>query len=224
MVKASGVQRKSDGVVVPVIAVRTIGVACPLPADCLRTDAQTTIAKWHVEMAQLQLNRITRLLTPDVPADLLDTARTFALLNLALADAQVSVFEAKYTYHFVRPVTAIRAGDADGVDDTVGDPGWTPLLPTPPHPEYPSAHAVIQAAGAEVIKKAFGRHTGFDTTSATVPGLTRHFENIDAFVSDGQAARIYGGMHFRTAVERGRTQGRKVGRLVLERALLPIED
>jgi hypothetical protein len=203
--------------------VRALGVACPDPADCARTPERTMIALWHTEMAQPQLNRIARILSTAEPADLLDTARTFALLGMAIFDAQVSVFEAKYVYRFVRPVTAIRAGDADGVYGTVGDPAWTPLIVTPAHPEYPSAHAVLQSAGAEVIKKAFGNHAGFDTTAATVPGLTRHFEDVDAFVADGQAGRIYGGMHFRTAVEEGRKQGRKVGKLVLETALLPLE-
>ena len=203
--------------------VRTIGVACSDPANCARTAEQTTIARWHTEQAQPQLNRIARVLSLEASADLLDTARTFALLGMAIADGQISVFEAKYVYHFVRPVTAIRAGDADGVEGTAGDPNWTPLFPTPAHPEYPSAHAVIQAAGAEVIKRAFGNHAGFDTTAATVPGVTRHFEDVDAFVADGQEARIYGGMHFRTAVVVGRKQGRKVGKLVLETALLSLQ-
>jgi hypothetical protein len=202
---------------------RTMGVACPFPDNCERTAEQTLIAQWHTEQAQLQLSRVARILTLTVPANLLETARTFALLGMALADAGVSVFEAKYVYRYVRPVTAIRAGDADGVDETVGDPEWTPLLPTPPHPEYPSAHAVIQSAGGEVIKRAFGRDTSFDTTSAAVPGVTRHFENFDAFVADGQVARIYGGMHFRTAVEEGVKQGRKVGKRVLDTALLPLD-
>jgi hypothetical protein len=202
---------------------RTIGVACPFPDNCERTEEQTLIARWHTEQAQPQLSRVARILTLTVPADLLETARTFALLGMALADGQVSVFEAKYVYRFVRPVTAIRAGDADGVDETVGDSEWTPLLPTPAHPEYPSAHAVIQSAGGEVLKRAFGRHTSFDTTSTGVPGVTRHFENVDAFVADGQVARIYGGMHFRTAVEEGVKQGRKVGKRVLHTALLPLD-
>ena len=202
--------------------VRTIGVACASADACARTPEQTIIALWHTEQAFPQLNRIARALAPDRDFDLLDTARTFALLNMAMADGFISVFEAKYTYNFVRPVTAIRGGDADGVPGTEGDPTWTPLLVTPPHPEYPSAHGVIQAAGVEILKDAFGHRVGFDAISPGVPGLTRHFEDFDAFVADGQAGRIYGGIHFRTAVEDGVKQGRRVGRRVRQ-ALRPLE-
>jgi hypothetical protein len=204
--------------------VRTIGVACPDPANCLRTPEQTMIARWHgAEQAWPQFSRIARILAPDSGLDLLDTTRAFALLGLTLGDAAVSCFEAKYTYNFLRPVTAIRGGDADGVPGTIGDAGWTPLLsPTPLHPEYPSGHSTIGGAGGEIIKKMFGNHASFTTTSPGVPGLSRLFEDADAFVVDGQVARIYGGIHFRTAVEEGRKQGRKVAKLVLESALLPL--
>jgi hypothetical protein len=200
-------------------------VACPDPANCARTAEQTMIARWHgAEQAWPQFSRIARILATEAPADLLDTARTFALLGLTLGDAGVSCFEAKYFYNFVRPVTAIRGGDTDGVPGTIGDAGWTPLLtPTPLHPEYPSGHSTIGAAAGEIIKKIFGNHAGFTTTSPGVPGLARRFEDADAFVADGQVARIYGGIHFRTAVEEGRKQGRKVAKLVLETALLPLD-
>ena len=90
--------------------VRTPGRGLPEPDDCARTPEQTMIARWHAEQAFPQFSRIARILTAArARADLLDTARTFALLGLAMADGFVSVFEAKYTYHFVRPVTAIRA-------------------------------------------------------------------------------------------------------------------
>ena len=204
--------------------VRRTGIACPNPADCTRTPEQTAIALWHnTEQGHRQLSRIARILTLEGPANLLETARTFALLGLAMGDGFVSSFEAIYAYHFVRPVTAIRAGDADGVPGTTGDPTWTPQFVTPPFPEYPSVRAVSCAAGAQVIKKAFGRHTSFDTTAPAVPGVTRHFEDIDAFVADGGLAEIYQGIHFRTAVVDGRKQGKKVGKHVLQRALRPLE-
>jgi hypothetical protein len=204
--------------------VKSVGAACPDPAACARTPEQSMIARWHgVEQAWPQFSRIARILAAESPADLLDTARAFALLGLTLGDAAVSVFEAKYAYNFVRPVTAIRNGDADGVPETIGDAGWTPFLVTPSHPEYPSGHSTIGGAAPEVIKKIYGHHAGVATTAPRVPGLTRHFEDADAFVADGQVARIYGGIHFRTAVVEGRRQGRKVAKLVLETALLPLD-
>ena len=185
---------------------------------------QTAIALWHNEQGHRQYSRIMRILTVQGPTDLLETARHFALLGLAMGDGFVSSFEAIYAYRFVRPVTAIRAGDADGVPETAGDPTWTPFFVTPPFPEYPSIRAVSATAAAEVIKKAFGNHASFDTTAPAVPGITRHFEDVDAFVADGQEAEIYQGIHFRTAVVEGRKQGKKIGKLVLEHALRPLDD
>ena len=93
---------------------------------------------------------------------------------------------------------------------------------TPPHPEYPSAHAVGQAAGATVLEAFLGRHYGFTATSATVPGVERSFDNLDAFVEDGKLGRIYGGIHFRSAVNDGARQGTRVGKWVLKTLLRPI--
>ncbi len=135
----------------------------------VRTPEQTQIAKWHVEQGQFSLNRIARTEAQANGLDLLETARLFALLNLALTDGVLSVFEAKYHYRSWRPVTAIRAADTDGNPETDADPDWLPLLTTPPHPEYPAAHAVVTGAGLEALKAVFGRDYGFTATSATVP-------------------------------------------------------
>jgi hypothetical protein len=192
-------------------------------ASASRTGDQEITARWHVEMAQFGLNRVARAAVDSEGLPLVESARLFALLNLALADAVGAVFEAKYFYNYWRPVTAIRNADADGNDDTVGDPTWTPFLGTPPHPEYPAAHGTVSAAGAEVLKSVLGQHYGFETTSSApgMAGIVRWFEDLDAFVADAGNARIYGGMHFRTSVVEGTRQGRKVAKWVLERYLLP---
>ena len=187
----------------------------------VRTPEQTQIANWHVEQGQFSLNRIARTEAQANGLDLLESARLFALLNLALTDGVLSVFEAKYHYRSWRPVTAIRAADTDGNPETDADPDWLPLLTTPPHPEYPAAHAVVTGAGLEALKAVFGRHYGFTATSATVPGVTRDFESFDAFLEDVKVARIYGGIHFREAVEEGARQGRRVGQWVVRRYLRP---
>jgi hypothetical protein len=204
--------------------VRVLGKACPDPANCARTPEQSMIARWHgVEQAWPQFSRIARILAAESDADLLDTSRAFALLGLTLGDAAVACFEAKYSYNFLRPITAIQRGDLDGVPETIGDEDWTPLLTTPLHPEYPSGHSTIGGAAGEIIKKTFGNHAGFTTTSPGVPDVSRSFKNANEFVADGQAARIYGGIHFRAAVEEGVKQGRKIAKLVLETALLPLD-
>jgi hypothetical protein len=155
--------------------------------------------------------------------DLLTSARMFALLNAAEMDAIQSVFEAKYVYDFWRPITAIRAADTDGNPATDPDPSWSPFLGvTPPHPEYPAAHAVVQAAGATVLEPFLGHRYGFDATSATVPGVIRSFASLAAFVEDGKRGRVYGGIHFRSAVDEGARQGTRLGKWVLKTLLRPL--
>ncbi len=188
-----------------------------------RSTIDDETARWHTELAQFQLNRIARAEVATDGRDLLAHARLFALLNLALADAATSVFDAKYAYLFWRPVTAIRNADLDDNARTDVDPGWSPFLTTPPHPEYPAAHGVIQTAGTRVLEGYFGQHYGFDTTSPTVPGVTRHYDDFDAFAEEGGVARILGGMHFRNSIEVGHRQGKSVANWILEHWLTPLD-
>jgi hypothetical protein len=189
-----------------------------------RSGIDDETARWHTELAQFQLNRIARAEVAADGRDLLAHARLFALLNLALADAATSVFDAKYTYLFWRPVTAIRNADLDDNARTDVDPGWSPFLTTPQHPEYPAAHGVIQTAGTRVLERYFGQHYAFDTTSPTVPGVTRHYDDFDAFAEEGGFARILGGMHFRNSVEVGHRQGKSVANWILEHYLTPLDN
>ena len=179
-------------------------------------------AQWHTETPQFQTNRVARAETATDGRGLLAHARLFALLNITISDANTSVFDAKYSYLFWRPVTAIRNADADDNPRTTLDTGWSPFLTTPPHPEYPAAHAVIQAAAVEVLKKYFGRQYAFDTTSPTVPGVTRHYRNFDAWAEEGGRARILGGMHFRNSIDVGHRQGSLVANWILRRYFTPL--
>ena len=188
-------------------------------AGSTRTADEDVIARWHTEQAQFQFNRIARAETPNDGRELIEHARLFALLNIALADATTSVFEAKYAFNSWRPVTAIRNADIDGNPDTVADPTWAPFLTTPPHPEYPAAHGAVQAAGARVMKGYFGPHYSFSTTAPAVPGVTRTYADFDSFAEEGQLARILGGMHFRTSIDEGTHQGRRVGNWVIDNYL-----
>ena len=195
-----------------------LGTANP----AMRTPEMDLIARWQIEMAQFQLFRIARTAINAANFPLLKSARMFALMSIALNDAFIGVFEAKYHYRFWRPVTAIRNAESDGNRWTVSDPSWTPFLPVPPHPEYPAAHTMISAAGITVMEHFLGRQFGFTTTEDVpdIPGVqSRTFESLDAMLEDMGMARIYGGMHFRTSVETGAKQGRKVGRWVLEHEL-----
>ena len=151
--------------------------------------------------------------------DVLDHARLFALLNVAIADALTGVFDAKYTYGFWRPVTAIRRADEDGNNGTEPDVVWSPFRPTPPHPEYPSAHAAVQFAGARILTAYFGPSHAFETTSRGVPGASRHYDNFEAFAKEGGESRILAGVHFRTSINDGRTMGERIADWVLEHCL-----
>src|SRR5712671_3619269 len=118
-------------------------------------------------------------------------ARLFAQLNLTLADAVIAFYDAKYTYNFWRPVTAIRAAAADGNPETEADPNWLPEVGnTTPDPSYPGAHAVISAAGAEVLTTFFRkRHFEFSVTSEVMPGV-RSFTSFPAAAEEATLSRI----------------------------------
>ena len=187
-----------------------------------RTPDQDQIARWHTEQGQVQFNRIARAEAAIDGRSLIEPARLFALLNIALADATTAVFEAKYFFRFWRPSTAIRNAHADDNAMTAADPAWSPFLTTPPHPEYPAAHGAVQAAGARVMKDYFGPNYAFTTTAPPVPGVTRSYDDFDAYIAEGREARILGGMHFRSSLDEGAKQGISVGNWVIDHCLLPL--
>jgi PAP2 superfamily protein len=149
----------------------------------------------------------------DLP--LLEKARLLATMDIAMADAIICCWEAKYTYEFWRPVTAIPFADVDGNDATSADPGWLPLIVTPAHPEYPSGHSSASGASAEVLAAFFGDNTEFSVTSELTPGVTRYFSSFSAAVDEVRDARVFGGIHFRSACVDGQNMGRQVANYVL---------
>ena len=151
-----------------------------------------------------------------------ETARMLALVNMGIADAIIGCWDAKYTYSSWRPVTAIQLADTDGNDATAPDSAWTPLIVTPPFPEYPSAHSCASGAATHILSQSFGEETSFDVVSNAMPGVTRKFHNFSAALSEIVNARIYGGIHFRTACVDGTALGIAVGDYVATHALNPI--
>src|SRR5262249_58905760 len=114
-------------------------------------------------------NQITETVSKAHDLTLAENARLFAQVSVASADAFIASFDAKYTYNFWRPVTAIRAADTDGNPDTVADSTWTPLIVTPNHPSYASNHSIQCRAAAEALAAFFGTdHVSFSATSAGV--------------------------------------------------------
>jgi hypothetical protein len=189
-----------------------------------RTIEQTNIANfWRGSPAAIW-NSVTTGINAARGLDQSSTARTLALLYLAAADASIVCWNAKYTYNFWRPEAAIKNADVDGNDATVADPSWLPLFPTPPHPEYVSGHASNSGAMAAVLSLIFGDDPGvpITATSPTNPTFPRAWGKFSEGVDEVIEARIYSGIHFRTADDAGAKLGRQVARFVVNHSLRPV--
>jgi hypothetical protein len=189
-----------------------------------RTAEQTEIALCGAEPALPTWNRVARSVSAQRRTGLVENARLFALLNLAMVDATIACWDSKYTYRFWRPVTAIPLADTDGNDETEADPAWTPLRPTPLHPEYPSAHSCVSNAAAKVLTSFFGTHTAFSTATSTCPaGVVRSYGSFRDLADEIGDSRIYIGFHFRSSIRHGANLGRQVGHWTFHRSLQPLK-
>jgi membrane-associated phospholipid phosphatase len=152
-------------------------------------------------------------------------ARLFALLNIALADAAVVSWDCKYTFNYWRPITAIRVADTDGNPDTVADPIWSPLIVTPPFPEYTSGHSTFSGAAAAVLAAFYDSDDiQFTTVSDGLPTVTRSFVSFSGAAVEAGMSRIYGGIHFMSANRNGLLSGASLGAYVSANSLLPKEN
>jgi hypothetical protein len=176
----------------------------------VRTPEQTAIAKFWEATAPAVYWPVARAVAGASGRDPSDNARLFAAAAMAMDDALIAVMDAKYTYNFWRPVTAIRNTDGDA-----GDPGWSPFIDTPMHPEYPCAHCIVSGALGAVLEAelASGRTPTISSTSSTAGGAVRQWHSVEEFVQEVAVARIYDGVHYRTSTEVGTAMGRKIGAL-----------
>ena len=185
-----------------------------------RTDEQTEIARFWLGTPTAIWNGVARQLIAAKGLSLSATTQTFALLYLASADASIACWEAKYTFNFWRPITAIRNGDADDNPATEAQSDWAPLFTTPQHPDYISGHSTNSSAMANVLIQLFGdKSMPIVATSPTNPGFERHWARLSEGVDEVIEARIYSGIHYRSANEDGARLGRKIARAVVDRAL-----
>jgi len=197
-------------------------------ASPIRTSDQTIAAFfWNSASAAYLWNSVAQSLLKDrirskKPRMLLANARLFARLNIAMADAAIACWEAKYAYVFWRPVTAIPLADTDNNPATIADPAWSPLFATPAHPEYPSGHSALSGAATVVLEERFGKNTHFHVRSDLLFGAVRSFKNFSDAMEEIQNARIYAGIHFRSATQDGQALGVAVGNYVLQHAVLPL--
>ena len=184
-------------------------------ASTTRTEEQTLAARFWAEPPATQEHASLRALIAERRLDVVEAARLAAIVAVTGTDAEIVCFDAKYHYTSWRPITAIRAGDTDGNGGTHPDPSWSPLLPTPNHPEYPAAHLCNTAAVGRAIAGFLGTER-IELTMVSVSGLgDRRFTTVDELIDEVANARIWGGMHFRSAVEDGTTIGAQVADHVL---------
>ena len=189
-----------------------------------RTPEQTAIAKFWEATAPAVYWPVARAVAAMPGREVTENARLLAAAAMAMDDGLTAVFDAKYTYNFWRPVTAIRNGDLDGNDATERDPGWTPLIDTPMHPEYPCAHCIVSASLGAVLQAELGSGPTpkLSSASSTAGGAVRTWTSVGDFVQEVAVARIYDGVHYRTSTEIGSAMGKKIGELVVKSFPKPI--
>lgn len=188
-----------------------------------RTAEQTEIARFWFE-GPPAWNRIARAVATSRNLDARDSARLLALMNLAMADGYIAGFKIRYVYDLWRPVTAIRDGDTDGNDATVGDATWDSLQNTPPVSEYPSTQSTFSGAAAIVLSTVLGSdHVAFSVTSGRpFEGISRSFTGFSQAARESADSRVYAGIHFRSACEDGLALGEKIGRRTVALYLQPV--
>ncbi len=179
----------------------------------MRSADQLETARFHTEAPPNLLTRNYRAFAMD-SRSLAENARGMAMLWVAQADALNTCFESKYFFAFWRPISAIRFADTDGNAATTMDAAWTPVVTTPNHPEYPSAHMCGNSASMAALKAHFGTSKISFSFGSTVTGTVRQYGTPDDMLNEIILARIHGGMHFRTANVQGGVLGTNVGEWV----------
>jgi membrane-associated phospholipid phosphatase len=182
-----------------------------------RTPEQTLIARFWSDFSYTgtpvgHWNQIAQDISRRRGLTLAQSARLFALLNLAMADAAIVAWNAKYAHNLWRPVTAMHQADCDGNPATIADPGWQPLLTTPPFPEYVSGHSIFSGTAAAVLAAVLGTdEVTFTATSDTLPGVTRTYHSLRETADEIGMSRIYGGIHFLSGDLDGLAAGHAIG-------------
>ncbi len=193
----------------------------------VRTPDETATAYFWNANAVNQYNGAMQNAVTENGLDLVDAAHLIAMGELTTADAGIGCFDSKYLYLSWRPITAIQHADLDGNDDTTADPNWQPLVATPTHPEYPSAHGCLTSAFTDALAAALHTHH----LDLTIPGATnggtslatsRQYTSVDDVQREIVDARVWIGFHFRNSVEQGEKLGNDVAEWDLDRAFQPV--
>jgi len=186
-------------------------------SSSLRTADQTLYSQfWAASTVNYFWDTVAIALSNERHLTLSENARLLALLNIAIADSIITCWNSKREFYFWRPVTAIR------LDGIPADATWTPLIVTPPFPEYPSGHSSASGAAATILADYFGEGTPFTVGSDVMTGTVRSFANFSDARAEIKNARIYGGIHFRTACDDADLLGTNVAYWVLGHSALPV--
>jgi hypothetical protein len=172
-----------------------------------RTAAQTDTALFFSGNVVVQLNTALRDQAAVRHLDIVDAARMFAAVDMTALDALIVTWQTKLDRAYWRPITAIQLADTDGNPATTADPAWTPLLTTPNYPDYVSGYNAVIASSSRALENVVGARLNLTLTSTAVPGVTRHYDSGTALRADVVDARIWLGIHFRTADVAARTLG-----------------
>lgn len=189
-----------------------------------RTPEQTAIAEFFEEPPTGAWSRAIQGIALAEKHTVADSARLFALVNLAAADAQISCWDSKYTYSYWRPITAIHAADTDGNPNTTADSDWRPLLFTPPFPEYPAGHTTFTGAVTQVLRDFYGTDRFSFTMSNAFSGTTRSYDRFSQVTKEVIDGRVWAGSHFRTADVVGAAAGLRIGLWVTQNVAAPLSS
>ena len=189
-----------------------------------RSAQQTEDARFWLMVGPATYAPLVRQIVAARHMSLIDCARFMALVSVAEADAYIAVFDARYTYEFWRPITAIRNGDTMNNPAMQRDAAWVPIADTPMHPEYPCAHCITSVAFASVVQTLFGSTEvpNLSMTSLSLPGVTHHGSNLDAYTAEVAEARIWDGFHYTASKQVGQDMGRQIGRYVVATMMQPL--
>ena len=190
-----------------------------------RTPEQFELTQFWALNPVVTFNATVRSIAEAHVPDIGDKARLLALVNLAAADALISCWDSKYHYSFWRPETAIREGDNDLNQRTVGDPNWLPFVTTPPYPDYSSGFNNLAGSFTGMLKLYFGTDEFDFSILSPTPGLTvnpRQYHRFSEAAQEVVEVRILQGIHFRFADEQARRQGRRIAHWVFMKSLRPV--
>jgi hypothetical protein len=189
-----------------------------------RTADETAVGRfWGAAPVWVVWNQVADQAAVGFHGGLEQNAQMLALLDTTLADDAIALYDAKYTYHRWRPITAITATD-QGNPNTTADRGWVPLANTANDPSYPGAHAAFSQAAATVLQNFFGTDVFSFSLSNATSGITRSFSSFSQAADEATASRIFAGQHFRYDENAGQTLGGQVADFVVDHALRPTRD